>query len=174
MSRLSQAGWDRLLTVVPAAIAAIAGVTWIALHASSERGQTHTLFQLLALAENVVALLLCRRKPVGALASILVVYFLVDLEFVTGLPVLFATANLAVTGSRRAVVTGAAAAAAVVVSMPYAHGDHTTVAAGIARVAAVGCAVAAGYGLRTWRGHLLRPSPGAATITAETRADVSP
>ena len=57
----------------------------------------------------------------------------VDLEFVTGLPVLFATANLAITGTRRTVVTGAAAAAAVVVSMPYAHGDHTTVAAGLAR-----------------------------------------
>ena len=52
---------------------------------------------------RVLADLLCRRKPVGALASILAVYFLVDLEFVTGLPVLFATANLAVTGSRRTV-----------------------------------------------------------------------
>ena len=34
------------------------------------------MFQVLALAENVVALALCRRKPVGTLAGILVVYLL--------------------------------------------------------------------------------------------------
>ena len=162
MSRLSQEGRDRLLTVVPAVIAAITGVTWILMHASSGRGPTHTLFQLLALAENVAALLLSRRKPAGALASILVVFLLVDLEPVTGLPVLFAVMNLTIVGSRRAVASGAAAAAATVVAMPYVHGDRTSVAMDLARVAAIGCAVAAGYCLRSWRDKAVRrPAAGA-------------
>jgi hypothetical protein len=83
----------------------------------------------------------------------------VDLEPVTGLPVLFAVMNLAVAGSRRTVAIGAAAAAATVVAMPYVHGDHSSVAMDLARVAAIGCAVAAGCWLRSWRARpLSRPA----------------
>jgi hypothetical protein len=148
MRRLSQEGRDRVLYVAPVALVAAVGMAWIVFHASSGRGQAHTLFQILALTENVIALLLRRRKPVGALASILLVYLLVDLEPVTGLPVLLALLTVAMAGSRRAVALSTAATAVIVVSMPYLHGDHTTMVAGLLRAAAVGCAVAVGSYLR--------------------------
>jgi hypothetical protein len=151
MRGLSQGARDQLLYVAPVALVAVVGLAWIVFHASSGRGQIHMLFQLLALAEGAAALLLRRRKPAGALASILAVYVLVDLEPVTGLAVLLALLTLTMTGSRRAVALGAAATTMIVVSMPYLHGDHPTVAAGLARAAAVGCAVAAGSYLRARR-----------------------
>ena len=151
MRWLSQQARDRMLYVAPVALVAAAGLAWIVFHASSGRGQTHTLFQLLALAEGVAALLLRRRKPAGALASILAVYLLADLEPVTGLAVLLALLTLTMTGSRRAVALGAAATTMIVVAMPYLHGEHPTVAAGLARAAAVGCAVAACSYLRARR-----------------------
>ncbi len=70
----SQDAQDRVLYVAPVALVAVVGLAWIVFHAASGRGQTHTLLQLLALAEGVAALLLRRRKPAGALASILAVY----------------------------------------------------------------------------------------------------
>ena len=67
----------------------------IALHAPQARGFTHPLFQSLALAENPVALVLRRHKPVGALAVILTVYALVDLESITLLPLVLALLTVA-------------------------------------------------------------------------------
>ena len=151
MRGLSRQGRERVLHVGPVALVALAGLIWIFLHAESGRGQTHTLFQILALTENVVALLLRRIKPAGTLASILVVYLLVDLEPVTALPVLLALLTLAMVGSRRVVAVGAIATAVIVVSMPYIHGDHATVAAGVLRASAVGCTVAVGRYLRARR-----------------------
>lgn len=112
------------------------------------------MFQVLALAENAVALALCRRKPVGALAGILVVHLAVDLEWMTGLPVLLALLNLVVFGSRRAAALGACAAAVTVVCMPYLHGEHATVAEGLVRAAVTGCTVAVGGYLRARPGRV--------------------
>lgn len=148
MGGLSQAARNRLLYIAPVVLVAAVGLTWIALHASAGRGQTHTLFQLLALAESVAALLLRRRKPAGALAGILAAYLLFDLEPVLGLAVLLALLTLTMAGSRRAAVLGAAATTVAVVALPYLHGDHTTVAASLARAAAVGGTVAAGAWIR--------------------------
>ena len=53
--------------LAPALVAAW-GVAWIGFHALQHVG-AHTLFQTLALAESVIALLLRRRKPGGALAD---------------------------------------------------------------------------------------------------------
>ncbi len=151
MRRFSQEARDRVLYLTPVALVAVAGLARIVFRAPSGRGQAHTLFQILALAENVTALLLRHRKPAGALASILAVYLLVDLETVTGLPVLLALLTLAMVGSRRAVALGAAATTVVVVSMPYLHGDRTTLAAGLARAAAAAATVAMGSYLRARR-----------------------
>ena len=48
--------------LAPVLLVAAWGVAWIAFHASQQVG-AHTLFQTLALAESVTALLLRRRKP---------------------------------------------------------------------------------------------------------------
>ena len=140
-----------MLYLAPVVLVAAAGLAWIVCHPASGRGQTHTLFQVLALAESVAALLLRRRKPAAALASILAVYLLVDLEQVTGLAILLALLTLVMTGRRRAVVLGTAATAVIVVAMPYVHGDHVTAAASLGRALAVGAAVAAGSYLRARR-----------------------
>jgi hypothetical protein len=69
-----------LLHAAPVAVTAVYGAWWIAAHAGGGRGSAHTLWQSLALAETLVALLLRHRKPVGALAGILAAYLLVDLD----------------------------------------------------------------------------------------------
>ncbi len=79
--------WNRVLYLVPVVGAVIWGIWWIAAPAFLASGFVHALFQSLALAENVTALLLRRRKPVGALAGILVVYILADLNPTTFPPV---------------------------------------------------------------------------------------
>ena len=48
MRGLGRHGRDRVLHVAPVALVALAGLIWIVLHAESGRGQTHTLFQILA------------------------------------------------------------------------------------------------------------------------------
>jgi membrane-bound metal-dependent hydrolase YbcI (DUF457 family) len=162
---------DLVLYLAPVALVAAAGAAWIVSHPASARGQTHTLFQVLALAESVVALLLRRRKPAAALASILAVYLLVDLEQVTGLAVLLALLTLAMAGRPRAVALGTAATAVIVVAMPYLHGDHVTAAASLGRALAVGSAVAAGSYLRARRER--RQRPGDATSGASRTAEVA-
>jgi hypothetical protein len=117
--------------------------------ASQARGYTHTLFQSLALAENVVALLLCRRKPIGALAGILAVYLLVDLEPTTVLPVLLALGTVAVISDRRVVAMATFVTAVVLVAMPYLHGDPVSfIGSSLSHLAAVGFAVTLGLYLR--------------------------
>ena len=118
----------------------------------------------------MAALLLRRGKPAGSLASILVVYLLVDLEPVTGLAVLLAVLWLAMAGRRRAVVCGAAATILTVVSMPYLHSDHPTVTAGLARAAAVGCAVAAGSYLRTRQHRNRADEPPGPPVTEDAHS----
>jgi Sec-independent protein secretion pathway component TatC len=101
--------------------------------------------QALALGENTIALLMRRRKPVGALAGILAVYALVDLDTVTILPVSLALLTVAELRERRTV----AVAAAVVVAMPFVHGDAVNLAANtLPHVLAVGLAVGVGSWLR--------------------------
>jgi hypothetical protein len=169
MHRLSPKVQQRVLYIAPVVIVAVIGMAWIAFHVQTGRGQVHSLFQILALAENVIALLLRRRKPVGALAGILVVYLFVDLEPVTGLPLLLALLTVAMVGSRRAVFLCATATTAVVVGMPYLHGDHTTVVAGLLCVAAAGCMVAAGSYLRTHRKSVTsqRHATGSAALPSQ-------
>ncbi len=78
---------NRVLYLTPIGGALIWGIWWIATHAYLAHGLVHPLFQSLALTENVTALLLRRRKPVGAIAGILVVYVLADLNPTTFPPV---------------------------------------------------------------------------------------
>jgi len=128
------------------------GATWIAMHATGGRGATHTAFQVLALSECGIALLLRWRKPVGALASILVVYALVDLDTITILPVLLALLTVAELRGRRTVIAAATATAVVVAVMPYLHGDTVSLGARtLPHLAAVGLSVALGLWLRARR-----------------------
>ncbi len=143
----------RLFDTGPVVLVALYGAVWIALHASQGRGYTHTLFQSLALAENVVALLLRRRKPIGALAGILAVHTLVDLEPTTLLPVLLALLTVVTARERRAVATATVATVVVVVvvvvAMPYLHGDPVSfIGHSLSHLAAVAFAVTLGSYLR--------------------------
>lgn len=173
MGKLTRAGLDLITRGAAVAAAASTGAVWIAVHYAPGRGQVHALFQVLALAENVAALALCRRKPAGALAGILAVYLAVDLVWVTGLPLLLALVNLAVLGGRRAIIAGTAVTAATVVVMPYLHGDHQTAAASLAGVAAVGLAVAAGGWLRLQLAARRIPQP-VASGAADDRTAARP
>ena len=112
-------------TWVPVIVVMLLGGTWIAVHASAGRGQVHTVFQVLALAESAVALLLRRRKPVGALAGILVAYLLVDLDTILILPLLLALLTVAEMRGARTTAVAGLITAVTVVAMPLLHGDRT-------------------------------------------------
>ena len=109
--------------VAPVIPIMVLGGVWIALHASGGRGSAHTFFQVLALCEAGIALLLRHRKPVGALAGILAAYALVDLDMIMILPVLLALVTVADLRGRRPATVAAFATGAVVIAMPYMHGD---------------------------------------------------
>jgi hypothetical protein len=109
--------------LAPALVTLLWGTSWIALHAHEARGLVHPLFQSLALVENVSALLLRRRKPIGALAGILAVYVLVDLEPTTLLPVLFALFTVIAVSPRGGMVWAIVATALFVMARPLIHSD---------------------------------------------------
>lgn len=138
---------------------ALFGAVWIVLHTTTGRAGTHTLFQALALAECTIALLLRGRKPTGALAGIVVVYALTDLDAIMILPVLLAVATVA---DRRGWRTAAAATlvtALVVVAVPFLHGDRVSVLAGtLPHVTAVLLAAGLGAWVRAHR-HPVIPAP---------------
>jgi hypothetical protein len=138
--------------VVPVVLIIALGATWITMHATGGRGATHTVFQVLALCECGIALLLRWRKPVGALASILVVYVLVDLDTITILPVLLALLTVAELRGRRTVIAAATATAVAVAVMPYLHGDAVSLGGRtLPHLAAVALSVALGLWLRARR-----------------------
>jgi hypothetical protein len=141
-------------TWVPVIVVVLLGGIWITVHASAGRGQVHTAFQVLALAESAVALLLRRRKPVGALAGILVAYLLVDLDTILILPLLLALLTVAEMRGARTAAAAGLVTAVTVVAMPYLHGDRAPVsplAGPVPHLLAVGLAVALGSWLRARR-----------------------
>jgi len=129
---------------------ALYGALWIALHAGGGRGSTHTLFQSLALAEATLALLMRRRKPVGALAGILAVYALFSLDSLLLPAVLFALLTVATERDKRT--------AAVAIAVWPDIGRHAVSFVGysLPRLAAAGAAVAAGMYLRERRNRRSR------------------
>ena len=143
------ARWVR--AVGPVLPIALLGAAWIVLHATAGRTGTHTLFQALALAECTIALLLRGRKPLGALASILVMYALTDLGTILILPVLLAVATVADRRDRPTAAAATLITASVVAAMPFLHGDKVSILTGTLPYLA---AVLLAAGLGTWvRGH---------------------
>jgi hypothetical protein len=146
-----------LVPAAPVAVTALFGAWWMAFHAEGGRGSAHTLWQRLALAETLLALLLRQRKPVGALAGILAAYLL----FALGPPllpgVLFALFTVAATGHHCTMVFAATATAAAFAAMPYLRGDSVSLLHYILpRLAAAAIAAAAGAWL-----HARHDSAGA-------------
>jgi hypothetical protein len=144
------------------------GAAWIALHAEAGRAGTHTLFQILALAECTVALLLRGRKPLGALAGILLAYVLTDLDTIMILPVLLAVATVADQCGRRFSAAATLFTATAVAVTPFLHGDQAGVLAGVlARLTAVILAAGVGAWVRAHR-HPAIPGagPGGTLATA--------
>jgi len=140
--------------VAPVAAIALYGALWIALHPGGGRSSTHTFFQSLALAESVIALLLRRRKPVGALAGILAVYVLFQLDPLLLPAVLLALLTVAMERDRRTAIIAAAATVAATAAWPDIRGHAVSFAGYILpRLAAAGVVVAAGTYLREWRNH---------------------
>lgn len=137
--------------LVPAIALAMYGGIWITLHAPTGRGFTHTVFQSLALAENVVAIFLVRRKPLASLIGILFVYVLVDLEPTTLPAAMFALAVVASLTHRRGVVVGTVASVAAVVGMPFLHGDPVTAPSVLLHLAVCLAAVAVGLYVKSKR-----------------------
>jgi hypothetical protein len=137
--------WNRVFYLAPVAVALLWGVGWIAIHAPLARGFTHPLFQSLALAENVIALLLRRRKPLGALAGILAVYVLVDLEPTTLFPLLIALVTVTAVSTRRVAVWAIAATTLLVMARPFIHADSIDVVQySIVHLTAIGLVAASG------------------------------
>ena len=131
---------------------ALFGAVWIVLHAGAGRAGTHTLFQVLALAECTIALLLRGRKPVGALAGIVVVYALADLDTIMILPVLFAVATVADRRERRTAALATLVAASVVAAMPFLHAGKVSLLTGtLPHLAAVILAAGLGAWVRVHR-----------------------
>jgi hypothetical protein len=103
--------------LAPVLLVAAWGIAWIALHAS-QHAYVHTLFQTLALAESVIALLLRRRKPVGALLGILAAYFAFQLDPLLLPPLLIALFTVATMTERRTVLLATGATATTVAALP--------------------------------------------------------
>ena len=142
----------RVLYTAPVVVIALYGAVWITLHAGSGRGSAHTLFQSLALAEATLALLLRRRKPVGALAGILAVYLLFALDPLLLPAVLFALFTVAAVRDYRTTAIAAATTMAALAVMPYLRGDPVSFTGySLPRLAAACAVVAAGTYLRTRR-----------------------
>jgi hypothetical protein len=142
------------------------GAAWIALHAGAGRAGTHTLFQILALAECTVALLLRGRKPLGALVGILLVYVLAGLDTIMILPVLLAVATVADQCERRISAVATLATATAVAVTPFLHGDQVGILAGILpRLAAAILAAGLGAWVRAHR-HPAIPGAGPGGILA--------
>jgi hypothetical protein len=122
-SYLPRGLWNRVFYLAPVAFVLLYGAAWIALHAQQARGFVHPLYQSLALVENVIALLLRRREPIGALAGILVVHTLVDLEPITLVPVLLSLFTVTVVSTRWVTVWAIVATTLLVMAKPLIHGD---------------------------------------------------
>ena len=105
--------------LAPVLLVAAWGGAWIGFHASPH-AYVHSLFQTLALAESVIALLLRGRKPVGALVGILIAYLAFQLDPLLLPPLLIALFTVATLTERRTVLlaTAAAAAATTVAALP--------------------------------------------------------
>jgi hypothetical protein len=93
-----------LLRAAPVAAIALYGAWWITAHAGGGRNSAHTLWQSVALAETLLALLLRERKPVGAFAGVLAAYLAFDLDPLLLPGVLFALLTVAATRHRHVVV----------------------------------------------------------------------
>jgi len=142
--------------VAPVLLVAAWGVTWISLHASQHTG-VHTLFQTLALAETVIALLLRRRKPVGALVGILIAYFAFQLDPLLLPPLLIALFTVAAVGGRRTVLLATAATATTVAALPLTGRASVDLAGHLLpRLLAVAAAAALGPWART---HIAEETP---------------
>jgi hypothetical protein len=141
--------------LAPVLLVAAWGAAWIASHAS-QQAYVHTLFQTLALAESVIALLLRRRKPVGALIGILIAYFVFQLDPLLLPPLLIALFTVAAVGGRRTVLLGTAGTASTVAALPLTGRASIDLAGYLLRLVAV--AAAAVIGLRT-QTHTARETP---------------
>ena len=135
--------------VAPVLLVAAWGVTWISLHASQHTG-VHTLFQTLALAETVIALLLRRRKPVGALVGILIAYFAFQLDPLLLPPLLIALFTVATCGERQTVLFATVATATTMAALPLTGRASIDLAGYLPpRLLAVGAAATIGVWART-------------------------
>jgi hypothetical protein len=157
MNRLPPA----LLRTAPVAVTAVYGAWWIAAHAGGGRVSAHTLWQSLALAETLLALLLRYRKPVGALAGILAAYLLLALDPLLLPGVLVALFTVAATRRRRTMALAVIATAAVITAMPCLHGDPISLSRYLLpRLAAAAIAAVAGVWLHARRGTAGPRPPG--------------
>jgi FtsH-binding integral membrane protein len=127
----------------PVLLVAAWGVAWIAVHAS-QQDSLHSLFQTLALAESVVALLLRRRKPVDALAGILAAYFVFELDPLLLPPLLIALVDVAALVKRRTALLASAVTAATVVALPLTGRASVDLAALVPRLLGVAAATTIG------------------------------
>ena len=139
--------------LAPALLVAAWGVAWIGFQALQHVG-AHTLFQTLALAESVIALLLRRRKPVGSLLGILIAYFAFQLDPLLLPPLLIALLTMATVTERRTALLATAATAIAVVALPLTgRGPIDLAGYLLPRMLAVSTAAAAG---RSTQGHTAR------------------
>ena len=82
----------------------------------------------LTLTEVTVALLLRRRKPVGALVGILAAYLVFDLPWLTLPPLLFMLLTVAAVRDRRTAAAATAAVAAAIAAGSYLQRDPASLA----------------------------------------------
>jgi hypothetical protein len=155
--RRNRYGSRTAVRLAPVVLVAAWGVAWIAAHAS-QHAYMHTLFQTLALAESVIALLLRRRKPVGALVGILVAYLAFQLDPLLLPPLLIALFTVATRTARRTVLLATATAASTA-AVPLLTGRASIDLVGdlLPRLLAVATTAVIGLWAQT---HMPKPSYG--------------
>jgi hypothetical protein len=145
------------IDVAPVVLVAGVGAVAIALYTPDghHRG-AHPYFLAVVLAENVVALLMRRRHPIGAFAAVLSAYVLFDALAISLAPLALASATVAASASRRVVGLTSAVTALAIVLVPLIHGDPVDVVHVLLPLAVVGLAVAVG---RRTANAYLQPVP---------------
>jgi hypothetical protein len=143
-------GWrrpGRLLDVGPVALIVLVGAFAIAVQRDPPSDVPDGVLWL-GLAVDAVALLVRRRAPLLVLGAVLAVMLAINEGSVTILPVLLALFTVAEYRDRARVAGAMIVTAAAMVSVVPLHGDAEGVAAVLARLVAVGLAVAVGLYLR--------------------------
>ena len=144
----------RFIDLAPVGLVGLGGALTIMFYAAQGPRSAHIDWLVLALVENVIALLFLRRHPAGVLAGILATFLLLDYPATMALPVAIALLAVTTAASRRMALIATAATAIVATAAPLLHRDSSIPARVGVGLVAVALTAALGRSLRERHGQV--------------------